>query len=39
MCRVENGEGDSVGEEQAAHWRSVDALTRSLQVDGCTASE
>lgn len=39
MCRVENGEDDSVCEEQAAHRRSVDALTRSLQVDGCTASK
>ena len=39
VCRAENGEYDAVDEEQAAHWRNVDALTRSLQADVRTASE
>jgi len=39
VCRAENGEYDAVDEEQAAHWRKVDALTRSLQADVRTASD
>jgi len=39
VCRAENGEYEAVDEEQAAHWRFVDALTRSLQADVRTANE
>jgi len=39
VCRAENGEYDAVDEEQAAHWRNVVALTRSLQADVRMASE
>jgi len=39
VCRAENGEYDAVDEEQAAHWRNVDALTRSLKADVRTESE
>jgi len=38
VCRAENGDDDAVDEEQAAHWRNVDALTRTLQEDVRTAS-
>jgi len=39
VCRAENGEYDAVDAEQAAHWRNVDALTRSLRADVRTASD
>jgi len=39
VCRSDGGEYDAADEEQVAHWKNVDATTRSLQADVRTASE
>ena len=39
VCCAKNGEYDAVDKEHATHWRTANALPRSLQVDMRTASE
>jgi len=38
VCRSDGGEYDAADEEQVAHWKNMDAITRSLQADVRTAS-